>query len=352
MTTDPGKTTLFTRLAYMVAVAAVALSVVAITPGIDARASSSAAQPVFFVPLGEFSQSEAAALARFVERELGVQTGVLSRSAIPKTAFNRQRKQLVAETLIDVVAGRRTTATDAPVLIGLTVEDMHTRAIPNWRFSFSIRHPSGLAVVSRARMDPRALGLFPDPALRMRRLQKMVVKNVGILSLGLAQSRNPRSALFDVILSTDDLDFMTSHFRPPVPTRLRRAWLRGSTAVCERGVVEAKALIARSQLATQADLLAYAADAIALADKRRRELTTLPVGPEDKRAVQELIARFRRAVDTDRAAVTKLERRWSDAELKRWLRDDLRYSLALKSDALELGSRACARYFDPATYVR
>jgi hypothetical protein len=87
MTTDPGKTTLSTRqLASIVAVAAVALSVVAIAPAISARASSSAAQPVFFVPLGEFPRSEAAALARYVERELAVQTGVLSRSAKPKTA--------------------------------------------------------------------------------------------------------------------------------------------------------------------------------------------------------------------------------------------------------------------------
>lgn len=52
---------------------------------------------------------------------------------------------------------------------------MYTRDRPDFRFTFSIRHPSGLVVVSRARMDPRLLGLMPYPALRMRRLQKMVM---------------------------------------------------------------------------------------------------------------------------------------------------------------------------------
>src|SRR5918996_2213508 len=149
---DSRKITSFKRrLTSIVAVATVALGVVVSAPAPDARATPSVARPVFFVPLGEFPRTEAAALASFVNRELGVRTGVLSGSPIPKTALNRQRKQLVAEDLIDVVAARRTTATNGPVLIGLTVEDMHTRAIPNWRFSFSIRHPSGLAVVSRAR---------------------------------------------------------------------------------------------------------------------------------------------------------------------------------------------------------
>ena len=155
-----------------------------------------------------------------------------------------------------------------------------------------------------------------------------------------------------MILSTDDLDFMTSHFRPPASSPLRRAWLGRTTAVCERGVVEAKALIARSRLATQADLLAYATDAIALAEKQRRELASVSAGPEDKRAVRGLLARFRHAIAADRAVVTRLKRRWSKAELGRFLRDDFRYSIALKADALELGSRACARYFDPTTYVR
>lgn len=193
--------------------------------GLETVGLLAASRPVAFVPLGDFPRSDAMSLARHYERTLGLETRVLPRSDIPKSAFNQARKQYVAEKLIDVVASRRNAGNARDVLVGLTTRDMHTRDIPNWRFTFSIRHPSGLAVVSRARMDPRLLGLSPDPVLRMRRLRKMVLKNIGLLALGLSQSQDPRSALYDVILSTDDLDYMTEELKPRTPSRAKRAWL-------------------------------------------------------------------------------------------------------------------------------
>lgn len=152
-------------------------SVAAAASTTEAAPSEAVSRPVAFVPLGSFPRSDAAKLARYFEQRLGLRTSVESRIALPKSALNRSRKQFVAEELIDVVASRRAAAGSQPVLIGLTTEDMYTRYRPDYRFTFSIRHPSGLVVVSRARMDPQRLGLTPDPALRMRRLQKMVMKN-------------------------------------------------------------------------------------------------------------------------------------------------------------------------------
>ena len=77
------------------------------------------------------------------------------------------------------------------------------RAKPSARYTFSIRDPHGFAVVSRTRMDPRVLGSTPDPGLRMRRLQKMVLKQVGILAFGYSLSANPRER------------FSTTRFRAP-----------------------------------------------------------------------------------------------------------------------------------------
>ena len=291
-------------------------------------------------------------LARYFERRLGVKADVLSSSALPRSAFDRKRKQYVGEALTDLLANRGNAEGRRSVLIGLTAEDMFNRDRLDWRFSFSIRHPSGLVVVSRARMDPRLLGLFPDSALRMRRLQKMVMKNVGVLSLGLGQSRSPRSALFDSILSTDDLDYMTEHFRPPAPSPAKRDWLARSTRACRHGISDARALIARSPLVTREDLLAFVDESIALEERHRDQLAALPAAAEDRSAVRSLLARFKRAGDTDRAALAKLKAQWSEPTVKRWVQDAVRYSLALKSTALELGSRDCARYFDPATYAR
>jgi predicted Zn-dependent protease len=319
---------------------------------ITANATQEVRRPVALVPLGSFPRSDAEALSRWLSGELGLAVRVLPRAAVPRSTFNSKRNQYVAEELIDVVAARRSAARPGEVLIGLTTLDMHTRAIPNWRFSFSIRHPSGLAVVSRARMDPAVLGLAPDPALRTRRLQKMVLKNVGLLALGLAESRNPRSALYDVILSTDDLDFMTEDFRPRTPSRAKRAWLARAGGVCERGVVEAKALIARSPVSTHAEILAFARESIDLEERSRVQLAASKEAPEDRGAFQRLLSLFAQAVRADRAAVARLGASWSDATIRAWATESVQNSLALKSVALELGSRECSRYFEPATYTR
>ena len=204
------------RLVLAAAVGSLALAVVAGAVGERsagaATETTSAGRPVLFVPLGAFPRSDATALARYVRGRLGLRTGVLGTAAIPRSAFDKARKQYVGERLIALVG--RPASEPRAVMIGLTVEDMYTKGDP-FRFTFSIRSPQGFAVVSRARMDPRVLGLTPDPALRMRRLQKMVMKNVGALSVGLPLSGNPRSVMFNSILSVDDLDYMPTTSVPP-----------------------------------------------------------------------------------------------------------------------------------------
>lgn len=340
-------------LAAAVACVAVLMSIAAPAGSTTAtRASQTATRPIAFLPLGDFPRSEASSLARHFTGTLGVRARVAPGAALPRSAFNGARKQYVAEELIDVVAARRSTAAPGEVLIGLTTRDMHTRDVPNWRFSFAIRHPSGLAVVSRARMDPALLGLAPDPGLRTRRLRKMTSKIIGVLAFGLAESRNPRSALYDVILSTNDLDFMTEEFRPRSPSAARRSWLKAADTTCERGIVEAKALIARSPLATNEQILAFARESIALAERHRAQLAALKAAPEDRSSVRRLLALYAGSLRTDRAAVAKLTARWSDSTVRTWATESVRNSLALTSSALELGSRGCARYFDPSTYAR
>ncbi len=333
------------------ALLAVALAVGAAEPEPTAAGTrlQAAASPVYFVPLGAFPQQDATTLARHFARELGLNTGVMPRAALPVSSFNRQRKQYVAEKLIELL---HRPVGDPRVVIGLTAEDMYTRAKPSARYTFSIRDPDGFAVVSRTRMDPRVLGLTPDPGLRMRRLQKMVMKNIGVLAFGHPLSANPRSVLYDSINSPDDLDYMTQEFRPPALSRAKQRWLRQANGTCQGAVSEAKALIARSPIVTSEDFLTFARESIALQAGHRSRLAAFPAAPKDRGAVREMLARFTRAGSADRDAVAKLSAHWSEPALKRWLQAGIRFSLALKADALELGSRGCARYFDPVTYAR
>jgi hypothetical protein len=113
-----------------------------------------------------------------------------------------------------------------------------------------------------------------------------------------------------------------------------------------------KTLVNRSLVTTPSEFLAFERESIALEAKHRLQLAAIPAAPEDGASVRRLLARFGRSESADRAALAKLSAHWSDAAAKRWLRDGIRASLALKSNALELGSRSCGRYFDPATYSR
>lgn len=343
-----------TRLAIGAVIAALALTAVAGAAGAgaapEAERSSAAAREVYLLPLGRFPPGDVATLARHFRRKLGVSLSVIPAAPLARAAFDRTRKQYVAEELFPTLRTHRTSRNSSAALIGLTTEDMYTRRTPTWRFAFGQRSEDGLAIVSSARMDPRLLGLNPDRALRMRRLQKMVMRNIGVLAFGFSLSQNPRSALYETILSGDDLDYMTEEFRPLALSRARRAWLGRANRVCERGIVEGKALIARSTIATSADLLAFARESIALEEQHQAELAAIAPAPEERSAVRTMLARFDRSIGADRAVVAKLSARWSDATLRGWVQDGIRFSLALKSNALELASRSCARYFDPATY--
>ena len=181
----------------------------------------------------------------------------------------------------------------------------------------------------------------------MRRLQKMVLKNVGALSVGLRVNGNPRSVMFDSILSSDDLDYMTDEFRPAKPTGPRRTWLARSDGSCKSAASREKAFVAGAPLETREDFLAFMRELIQLRDRARSELAAVPAWSGDRAQVRAVLTRFTRSIDADRKALAKLEARWSDAAAEAWALANTRTGFALKAAALELGSLGCGRYFDP-----
>jgi predicted Zn-dependent protease len=178
---------------------------------------------VYLVPLGD-QPNDLNALADRLRTDLKLDVQVGDRVRIPDDALDEDRRQLVAERLIEALKDSDKPGTSAAVLIAVTGEDMYIRD-RTWAFAFSLRREGRLAVVSSARMDPAALGQTPDPGLQPTRLRKMVLKNIGVLHYGLPFSDDPNSVMYDNILSVDDLDRVGDQL--PLPNREPQAHSTG-----------------------------------------------------------------------------------------------------------------------------
>jgi hypothetical protein len=161
---------------------------------------------VFFVPIGDFPKGDAEALVAHYNEKFGLTIGVLPSMAVPDAAVDPARKQVIAERLIEAIATTTPTAADpAAVVIGLTSDDMYI-ASESWGYAYGLRAQGRLAIVSSARLDD-----FWG-SLKMRRLQKMITKDIGLLYFGLPLSDDPASVLYRDVGGPTDLDQMSEDF--------------------------------------------------------------------------------------------------------------------------------------------
>ncbi len=167
------------------------------------------AASVYLAPVGTYPQTEVDQLVSHYREKLGLQITVLPPVRVPEAAFDRTREQVIAEGLIDALSQTAPAVTDpTAIVIGLTTTDMYIAA-RDWRYAYSLRAGDRFAVISTARMGD---GLFVDEARRMRRIQKMVTKNLGVLYYRLPQSDDPGSVLYRDILGPQDLDKASEDF--------------------------------------------------------------------------------------------------------------------------------------------
>ena len=159
---------------------------------------------VHLVPLGDYPISDVEALADYFAARYDLRIELHAAVAIPEAARDDARGQLIAEELI---AGMRATlpaaGDSARVVIGITGEDLYSRARPDWAWAFGLRTDGHLAVISSARMRILAAEELADA-----RLRKMVSKYIGLLYYGLQESTDPRSVMYGNILGVRDLDRM------------------------------------------------------------------------------------------------------------------------------------------------
>lgn len=144
------------------------------------------------------------ALAAYYREKLGLNVQTLAAMQADSLAFDQARQQLVAEELVQMIRDRYRGQVRSGSVIGVTSWDMYIRSRP-WQFGFSWRE-APYAVVSYARMDPARLGEPESRDRLLRRLRKMISKNVGVLMFRLGPSTDRTSVMYQDIMGVDDLD--------------------------------------------------------------------------------------------------------------------------------------------------
>jgi predicted Zn-dependent protease len=152
-------------------------------------------------------------VANYYQETLGVKIVVSDPISIEESMFDRARRQLIAEELVNHVRARfpEPTRNQRLMMIGFTRADMYIQH-KEWRSAFAYRENGRFAAISTARMDPVNFGLPPDDGVLVRRLIKMTSKQIGLYFYELPERQEKTSVLFSPILGVDDLDEVAMDF--------------------------------------------------------------------------------------------------------------------------------------------
>ena len=168
---------------------------------------------LYLVPLGDFPTDIADDLTSFYRDKYKLEIETLPSVPLSEVAVNQKRDQLIAEQVVAIMKRANPQITNDPdaIMIGLATQDMYVNQ-KGWRFAFSWRDEGRYAVVSSARMY-LPLGRWKiTEKLMVKRLRKMVTKNVGILYYHLPPNDNPRSVLYRNVGGIRELDYMREDF--------------------------------------------------------------------------------------------------------------------------------------------
>lgn len=176
----------------------------------DGRPCEGTERRVCLVPFGEVSGDLVGHLVNYYHDEHGLEIDVLDKEAIPEDVVDPERDQVGGIALIEYMENLFPELYADPdvILIGLTPVDMYTEN-EDWRFAFWVSNISNnKSLVSSARMNPQSFGLERDDDLLYTRVRKVVTRIIGTLYFDLPESNDPRSVLYNNVLSLDDLDLM------------------------------------------------------------------------------------------------------------------------------------------------
>jgi len=161
---------------------------------------------LYLVPIGPVPRETLESFAAHFRGLINFKVEITAPLPLPDRTVDRQRKQLIAEQVNDVMARifGPTLQKSSALVIGITANDMYIAAM-NWRFAYS--HGNGqYAVVSAARMGDGISNNERWSTQVMLRMQKMLDKRVAIQSLGMGARIPAPPVLNKPILSLEDLD--------------------------------------------------------------------------------------------------------------------------------------------------
>ncbi|HJU48668.1 MAG TPA: hypothetical protein VJ689_11055 [Gaiellaceae bacterium] len=288
---------------------------------------------VVVVPVGTVETGLVRHVAATLRSQLGVRVRVDERRALSRSLLDRDRGQYAGEDVVAMLEELAAARTGDTVVLGVASVDLYPR-VSGWKWEFA--HRSGnIGIVSAARMDQRTWGGERNDGLLLRRLRKYALRYGAILALGKRETTDPRSVLYDSILSLDDLDFMETTLAPRPQTAARRRWLEGLERSCREAGSAWQTVFSGLQSATLPQvpgLLSRWAriDAALLGDVASRPSEPRSVRGPLVAALTGRLRYLRTLANPDRPItegdVTRLSSR----------------NAALRATLLEAGSRACA----------
>jgi predicted Zn-dependent protease len=169
---------------------------------------------VYFVPIGEAHAAEIEELVGYYKEKFGIEIKVLPVMPVNRDDIDKSRRQLIAENLVAsmLAAHPEYAGNSSAILIGITPYDIYPRTL-GWRFSFGWRDGQrNAAVASTARMNLHYYGEPAEEATVIKRLRKVITKDLGILLFEKGPSSNPKSVLYDGIGGIEELDVVGDDF--------------------------------------------------------------------------------------------------------------------------------------------
>ncbi|HEY6972173.1 MAG TPA: DUF6531 domain-containing protein [Candidatus Angelobacter sp.] len=150
---------------------------------------------LYFVPMGR-QRLPAQSLADYYHEKFKLDITVLPQTALKTSSCVPQRKQCVAEEVIQDMQRAYPKIADDPesVMIALTDEDLFARSSPN--FTYSLRDGYHAGVVSTRRMDPAFWGEPPNETAGLASTRQMLTKYIAMLYFHLPVSYDPTSILY------------------------------------------------------------------------------------------------------------------------------------------------------------
>ena len=301
---------------------------------------------IALVPLGDFPSAKARAVAAMIRRRHKVQVVVVSRVALPTSAYDASRRQYRAEELeAAIVRTPERLPPGVTARIALTDRDLYAPSLGEaWAFAYKSAR-FRLVINSTARLDPSFFGLHADQAIANSRLRKLTERAVGRISYGRPLIDDPRSVLSRWLLSMDDLDFMTERFAPAPIGIAEGQWLSGVGGICTRGMsaVRSAGLTTPS---TPAEAIARLRKVLGLEQRWFPPLVQVLAAPTQLAEIRNLRSTLERLISVDRQAIAALSAHWSTADYRRWLIDDGSLGNRAIWLALGLGSEPCGQFIE------